>query len=362
VRIALIAPLVTVIREPQAGGSQAFLADLARGLTRRGHDVDVWAASGSAIAGVNAIDTGFKAESFAGSLYRARRPPPAGQGSLGGGKSAAALEDAFREVYAKVAGAGYDVVHNHAFDAPAIRHSTSLGGPVVHTLHLPPDTAVAAALREARSSKRQPTVAAVSRFQLRAWSKETVVDLVLTPGIPTARIPWSGRADSRAVFAGRFSPEKGAAEAIDIAVAAGIPIDFYGDPYDITYAEERIYPRRQKSQVEVHDSVDRTRLWQIMSRASVVLFPAMWDEPFGMVAAEAQAAGTPVVGFRRGALPEVVDDGATGFLVEPGDIDAAAGAVKRAHEIDRAACRHFAEQQLDLEQSLDAHEELYKCA
>jgi glycosyltransferase involved in cell wall biosynthesis len=78
-----------------------------------------------------------------------------------------------------------------------------------------------------------------------------------------------------------------------------------------------------------------------------------------MVAAEAQACGTPVVGFERGALGEVIVDGLTGFLVAPDDINAAAGAVTRRAELSRSACRDHAASHLDLELSLDAHERLY---
>jgi glycosyltransferase involved in cell wall biosynthesis len=96
-----------------------------------------------------------------------------------------------------------------------------------------------------------------------------------------------------------------------------------------------------------------------MARASVVLFPARWDEPFGMAAAEAQACGTPVVAFRRGGLGEVIADGVTGFLVPPDDVQAAAEAVGTTARISRRACREHAERHLNLERSLDAHERLY---
>jgi glycosyltransferase involved in cell wall biosynthesis len=97
-----------------------------------------------------------------------------------------------------------------------------------------------------------------------------------------------------------------------------------------------------------------------MARAAVVLCPVMWDEPFGMVAAEAQACGTPVVAFRRGALPEVVVDGVTGFLIASRDIRAAARAALRAHVLPRARCREHAESELDLARTLDAHERQYR--
>jgi glycosyltransferase involved in cell wall biosynthesis len=97
-----------------------------------------------------------------------------------------------------------------------------------------------------------------------------------------------------------------------------------------------------------------------MARAAVVIFPARWDEPFGMVAAEAQACGTPVVAFERGALGEVIVDELTGFLIAPDDIQAAADAVRRTPRLSRAECRAHAERRLDLERSLDAHEQLYR--
>src|SRR5690348_6840964 len=176
-KIAIMAPLVTAIREPQRGGSQAFVSDLARGLAGRGHDVHVYAASGSEIPGVEVIDTGVDPQSLAATLYRAFGPSPGEQGEgeraegeqaegeqaegeqaedehaedehAEGEPAAAAAESAFRTAYAAMQTTRYDVIHNHAFDAPAIRLAATLQAPVVHTLHLPPDKAVVAALRQA---------------------------------------------------------------------------------------------------------------------------------------------------------------------------------------------------------------------
>ncbi|HJY57833.1 MAG TPA: glycosyltransferase, partial [Streptosporangiaceae bacterium] len=150
------------------------------------------------------------------------------------------------------------------------------------------------------------------------------------------------------------------AEAIDIARAAGVPIDVYGDVYDAEYSRDQIGSRRAWPGVTVHEAVPRTSLWAVMARAAVVLFPARWDEPFGMAAAEAQACGTPVVAFRRGGLGEVIVDDVTGFLVPPDDVQAAAEAVSKVAGISRPACREHAVGQLDLELSLGAHERLYR--
>src|SRR2546427_6916092 len=112
-----MAPLVTAIREPQRGGSQAFVSDLARGLVGRGHDVHVYAAAGSEISGVEVIDTGVDPRSLAGTLYRAfgtsgEEPGPAEPADPAGAAGGAA-EAAFTTAYAIMRAGRYDVIHNH---------------------------------------------------------------------------------------------------------------------------------------------------------------------------------------------------------------------------------------------------------
>jgi UDP-glucose:tetrahydrobiopterin glucosyltransferase len=350
-RIALIAPLVTRIREPQLGGSQSVVADLATGLQNRGHEVEVYAASGSSIPGVTVVDTGVDATALAGLLYRHGRSPTT---------DAEAADLAFATVYASVRRVAYDVVHNHAFDAPAVRQASVLESPVVHTLHLPPDPPMAAALAQARRSQNPPTIAAVSAAHAAAWRALARVDVILPDGVPVERIPWSPTGGDGVVFAGRFSPEKGAEDAIGIAREAGVRIDLYGEPYDPEYARARVSSHRGEAGVSIHGGLIRSELWRIMADASAVLCPAKWDEPFGMVAAEAQAAGTPVIAYRRGALAEIVIDGRTGFLVPPDDVAAAARALSAVRTLERQACRDHAVEHLSLDASLAAHERLYQ--
>jgi glycosyltransferase involved in cell wall biosynthesis len=350
-RLAIVAPLVAPIREPQRGGSQAFVADLARGLVERGHDVDLYAASGSHVTGVEVVDTGVDHHVLETTLYRA---------DAAASENSAPAEKAFGTVYAAIAKRRYDVVHNHAFDAPAITLADRAGAPVLHTLHLPPEPAVAAALGQARRGGAPPVIACVSESQAEAWRAHVPVDARLPPYISTRSIPFAEIAAGGALFAGRLSPEKGAAQAIDIARAADFSIDVFGDVYDARYAHEQIDRRGRLPGVAIHRGVARTVLWDAMARAGVVLCPARWEEPFGMAAAEAQACGTPVVAFARGALAEVIVDRVTGFLVPPEDIDAAAEAVRKSSSLSRAKCRQHAERELDVERTLDAHERVYE--
>ena len=142
------------------------MSDLARGLAGRGHEVHVYAASGSEIPGVEVIDTGVDPRSLAAHAlpgFRARWDPPSPARRPPSLLSPASMTSV-QEIR-------YDVIHNHAFDAPAVRLATVLHVPVVHTLHLPPDEVVAAALRQAARCGLPPTLAAVSVFQANAWRR-----------------------------------------------------------------------------------------------------------------------------------------------------------------------------------------------
>jgi glycosyltransferase involved in cell wall biosynthesis len=350
VRIALVAPLVSPIREPQIGGVTTLLTDLALGLQAAGHDVDVFAASGSAFEGLSIVDTGVDPSELAATLFRPMGPPPRATHPQ--------AYDAFRSVYALIAGGGYDIVHTHAFDAPAIDLARELDCPVVHTLHLPPDPLVSQALHAAAARPRPPSVAAVSPSHRRSWERHNRIDVLLRNGVPTARIPWSAEAGPGLLVAGRLSPEKGVLEAIAMARASGRELVVAGGRYDPAYAEA-VERTAAGGGVVIAGHLPRVELWDLMSRSAALLFPILWDEPFGLVAAEAQAAGCPVIGFRGGALRDVVLDDVTGAVVDAGDIPAAGRALAKLDRFDRTACRRHAEQALDAAPMLAAHEALY---
>lgn len=215
------------------------------------------------------------------------------------------------------------------------------------------------ALHEGQSGSEPATVVGVSASQARAWSPFVRFDLVIRNGVPVDRIPWSDQPGSGLVFAGRLSAEKGAAAAIEIALLADERIDVYGTAYDEDYARALRQRHEGEPRVTFHDALPRAELWRGIVSARAVLCPIDWEEPFGLVAAEAQAAGTPVVAFARGGLREVVVDGVTGILVEPGDIGGAVAAVESVGQIDRRACRQHALDHLNMETCVAGYEDLY---
>jgi glycosyltransferase involved in cell wall biosynthesis len=270
------------------------------------------------------------------------------------------MTDSYRAVYAHVRSGAFDIVHNHGFDVPAVSVAAEMGIPVLHTLHLPPTRTMAEAITSARRQAMVPVwCAGVSRTHAAAWQDLVPLDGMLRNGVPVDEVPFVADADASALIAARLSAEKGVDLGIDAARAAGWPVEVYGTPYDVAYEEELRRRWDGDAAVRFRPPVARTELWDALGSAGAVLCLSRWDEPFGMVAAEAQAAGTPVVASRVGGLAEVVQDQVTGYTVAPGDVAAAAAALRRIGAVSRTACRAHACTHLDLADSVAAHEALY---
>jgi UDP-glucose:tetrahydrobiopterin glucosyltransferase len=376
-RIALVAPLVSPIAPPYLGGAQVMLADLARGLAQRGHEVTLYAAEGSVVLGVRILTLGIDSSQMRPArFYRGEQGLAANPADEDPNPDMSRPDErkllpsyAYLHVFrALVQQVGeYDLVHAHAFDWPAYAYSGMLPLPVIHTLHLPPvDGNIAKLLGVLAPPDGAPArvwLTTVSQACAAAWSPFCAIAEVIYNGVDVASIPFSERPAERPslLFAGRISPEKGVEDALEIAERTGLPLTLAGDIYDGRYYEDQFVPRLKRLGAHANylGSVPREDLHRLMGEAQALLCTPHWDEPFGLVACEAMAAGTPVVGYRRGGLAEVVAEGETGYLVAPGDVDAAAAAVQQVAAIDRRACRSRVEQRFRLETMLDAYESFY---
>ena len=252
---------------------------------------------------------------------------------------AAALEAMFGSIDPET-----DVISQHAFDAPAFELAS--GWPVLHTIHLPP---LVPAVVRAAAGVDPARLATVSNSCRASW-KDAGVEIghVLRNGVPDQRGD-GGSVEAVALVAGRISPEKGIEHAVQAANAAGIRVWIAGAAYDPGYAPDL-------TAAEKLGPLARDDLRRVMGRSAVTVCAVRWEEPFGLVAAEAQMAGCPVAGYRRGALPEVVEEGVSGFLVEPENIGALAGAIRRCLELDRGDVRSSALRRLGMEPALDGYE------
>jgi glycosyltransferase involved in cell wall biosynthesis len=174
--------------------------------------------------------------------------------------------------------------------------------------------------------------------------------------------PFSSEKEEFALFLGRFHPDKAPHLAIEAARAVGLPIVLAGkcaEPIERAYFAREI-ESRLGDDVTIFGVANATQKRDLLVRARCLLFPACWDEPFGLVMIEAMACGTPVVGLRRGAVSEVVVDGLTGILAD--HPDELAGAVNSARAIDPHDCRRHVETRFTPEQMAASYEAAYRSA
>ena len=161
-------------------------------------------------------------------------------------------------------------------------------------------------------------------------------------------------------FIGRISPEKGVDKAIQIARRAGLPLKIAAkvDNVDRAYYKAKIRRLLQGPGVEFIGEIAEHAKREFLGRAMALLFPIDWPEPFGLVMIEAMANGTPVIACRRGSVPEIVEPGVTGFVVE--SVEEAVAAVPQAIKLDRRTIRHRFEQRFSVERMARDYIALYE--
>jgi glycosyltransferase involved in cell wall biosynthesis len=181
-------------------------------------------------------------------------------------------------------------------------------------------------------------------------------------GLPRDLHTFQDGSGSYLAFLGRVSPEKGLDRAITIAQRLGMPLKVAAkvDRHDRDYFDDVIRPLLNAAAplVEFVGEVGGRDKDEFLGRAAAVLFPIEWPEPFGLVMTEAMACGTPVVAFRRGSVPEVMEDGVTGFIVDT--VDEAVRAVDRLGELSRRRCREVFEERFDAERMARDYVAIYR--
>lgn len=179
-------------------------------------------------------------------------------------------------------------------------------------------------------------------------------------GLPRDMLPFSPRPEGYLAFIGRISPEKRPDRAIEIAARLGMPLRIAAkvDRADEAYWRDVIEPMiKAHSNVEYIGEIGEAEKPEFLGGAGALLFPIDWPEPFGLVMIEAMACGTPVVAFRRGSTPEVIDDGVTGVLVET--MEGAIAAVPKALALARATVRARFEERFSVERMARDYVKLY---
>jgi len=345
-RICIVASSRFPIREPFAGGLEAHTYSVARELHRRGHRVSVFAAPGS--------DLGFPVGTLPVSAY---------QGSDAARADVAAPPERWMAEHhayltlmmdlARDGGDEFDLVLNNSLHHLPVAMAPSLRIPVVTTLHTPPVPWLESAIEVAGGAG---TFVAVSRAMSAAWSHAVSAMTILNGVDPDLWVPGPGGED--AVWSGRLVAEKAPHEAIDAVRRTGRAITVAGPMLDRPYFDREIQPRLG-DHARYAGHLDQRALCDLVGSSAVAVVTPMWDEPYGLVAAEAMACGTPVAAYGRGGLNEIVTPD-SGRLATSPDVPALALAIDAAATCDRGAVRRHAVQAHGLTRMVDEYEALFR--
>jgi glycosyltransferase involved in cell wall biosynthesis len=334
-RIALLSTCAVSVPPSSYGGTELIVGELARSLKRNGHDVTVFATGDSV------------PEAELRALFPAAVWPPDDMAEL--------RHAAFSWSSICAEDPPFDVVHAH--HPYGIAFSTVGSVPTVVTMHHQRTKRLVDYYRDFPDA----VPVAVSRSQADAVP-ELGIETVVHHGLDVDCYDAGRGAGGWLAFVGRLAPEKGPDIAIDVATAVGVPLRMGGKPHwaDGAFFDRAIRPRLERAArgfVRWEGEVTFEPKLEILRGARATLFPIGWDEPFGLVMIESMLVGTPVVAFARGAAPEIVDDGVTGFLVR--DCDEMIDRVRRIGTIDRARCRARARERYDAMRMARDYERVY---
>ena len=335
-KIAQVSPLMEAVPPRLYGGTERIVAYLSDELTALGHDVTLFASGDS--------------------VTKAKLEPV--------WPCALRLDAGIRDFLAphiimleRLAGraAEFDVVHCHVdyLSYPIMRRA---GVPFLTTLHGRLDLPELRAIYETFA---EVPVVSISDAQRDPLPQANYI-ATIHHGLPEHGLsPHFGRGDYLA-FLGRISPEKAPDAAIRIAAKAGrrLKIAAKVDRVDQQYFAERVQPLLESPHVEFIGEISDDEKTEFLGNAAALLFPIAWREPFGLAMIEAMACGTPVIAFRNGSVPEVIDDRVTGFIVE--DEAEAAAAVTRLDQLDRVRIRRVFEERFTARRMTEEYLDVYR--
>ena len=337
-RILQLAPLWETVPPPAYGGTEAVVSVLVEELVRRGHQVTL-CASGDSITSAQLFSVYPRSLRTADDLLD-RQP----------------YDWMHLALSLREASSGYDIIHNHAGE-PAMAMSHLVDLPMLTTTHclITPDT------RFIWDHYRgwYNTISRSARLTMPQVRGGTYAGVVYN-AIDVQSFPYEEDKEDYMLFLSRVAPDKGTHLAIEVARRTGLRLVIAAkvDRADRDYFHEVVEPLIDGKLVQFLGEADAALKRKLYAKARCLLLPICWEEPFGLVIPEAMACGTPVIAFRRGAAPEIVADGETGYLVD--DVEGMVRAVYRVEHIDPRRCRRYVEERFDAPRLADDYLALYQ--
>ena len=336
-RIGVVSPPMLPIPPARYAGTERIVAALVSGLHRRGHRVTLFAPGDSQVDCelVPSVPRSLWSSGYRGDL-------------------SAYLNLTLAKAMSK--SGDFDIIHSHV-DTMGLPFARWCPTPVVSTLHGRLDGMGHPTLLD---EFLDVPLVAISESQ-RRWSPRANWVATVPHGLDLSGAPFRSAVGGYLAFVGRIAPEKGVADAVALARATGLSLRIAAKVYDQRERDlfdEVVAPAIDEGVVEFLGEVSPAQRDELCAGALATLMLGAWPEPFGLVAIESMATGTPVIARRAGALPEIVEHGRSGFLID--DLQEAVLAVERASTIDRRQVRQRALGRFSVERMLDDYERVYR--
>lgn len=340
-KIGVIAPLYYPVPPKTYGGTESVVYYLAEGLVKNGHDVTLFACEGSSVSA---------------KLYsKWNKQLDIVKGSPEDKKYQFDRVDHIVSI-----SKNFDIIHNNDGILPILSES-KFACPLITTWHSPfsqylidhPDEVPAL---------EGTTFVSISDSQRKGLPKGKFIATVYNGTVDLNDYKF-GQGGETLAWIGRFNISKGVVDAIKIALQAKKKLILGGSitsQKQVNYFNSNIKDRIDDKNIEFVGEVNVPQKNKILGSSCAFLMPIHWEEPFGLVIIEAMACGTPVIAYRRGSVPEIIEDGKNGFIVPENDIDDMVSAVNKIDTIDRKYCRETVEKKFSIEKMIRGYESVYK--
>ena len=244
----------------------------------------------------------------------------------------------------------FDLIHNH-FDFLPLTYSRLIKTPIVTTIHGFSSPKIIPVYKKYNTGSHYVSISNADR------SKELNYLATVYNGINVSDFTFNGQPDDYLLFFGRIHPDKGTAEAIEIAIKSKRKLIISGIIQDAAYFKEKVEPFLNEDILFAGHSGPEKRN-ELLGTAYALLHPISFNEPFGLSVAEAMMCGTPVIAFNKGSMPELIKNGKTGFLVN--SVDEAVEALKDLSKIKRESCRNWSESQFSRDKMVSDYIKCYE--